>query len=210
MALRAWSYRDRFRDPLDPTVEDPALTADDDTLLADPAFHAQNVYAITARTLAAFEFALGRRIEWEYNSHQLYVVPHAFAEGNAYYSREDRGLFFGYLPGPDVTVFTSLSHDIVSHETTHAIVDGLRPRFLEPGLPDQPAFHEALGDIVAMLSVFSLRELVEESLGAANAEGRITSGAVTPQAIAAGVLLGLAEQFGEAVSGSAAAPCAAR
>ena len=31
----------------------------DQRLLADPKFHAQNVYAIVMRTLARFEFALG-------------------------------------------------------------------------------------------------------------------------------------------------------
>jgi hypothetical protein len=190
MAVRAWSYRDRF------------LDAADETLLEDPAFRAQNVYAIAARTLAVFEFALGRRIEWQFGGHQLYVVPRAFAEGNAHYSREDHGLFFGYLPGgPDGTVHTCLSHDIVCHETTHAVLDGLRPRFMEPSLPDQAAFHESLGDIVAMLSVFSLRELVEASLGEADAEGRIAAAALAPEELAGGVLLGLAEQFGEATSG---------
>lgn len=187
--LRGWSYRDRF------------ALADDEVLEEDPAFHAQNVYAIVARTLAQFEFALGRRVEWEFG-HQLFVVPHAFAEGNAHYSREDHGLFFGYLPRSDgTTVYTCLSHDIVCHETTHAILDGLRPRLLEPGLPDQLAFHEALGDIVAMLSVFSLPELLDATLGKPDKQGRIPAEMVEPDRLASSVLFGLAEQFGEATSG---------
>src|SRR3954469_19120905 len=48
--LGGWGYEDRFAD------------APDATLLADFDFHAQNVYAIAARTLARLEFALGRRI----------------------------------------------------------------------------------------------------------------------------------------------------
>ena len=203
---RAWSCHDRFAAP------DPAVAGDeanryptgyDETLLADPAFHAQNIYAIAARTLAAFEFALGRRVGWGFPGHQLYLVPHAMVEGNAHYAREDRGVFFGYLPQPDgSTVYTCLSHDVVCHETTHAILDGLRPRFLEPALPDQLAFHEALGDIVAVLSVFSLRELVSVALDLADPDAtRIRAGKVSRKALARSALLSVAEQFGEALSG---------
>jgi len=180
-----WSYRDRF------------LEADDATLTSSAAFHAQNVYAIAARTLAHFEFALGRRLPWGFAGHTLYLVPHAFAEANAYYSREDQGLLFGYLPDETgETVYTCLSHDIVAHETTHAILDGLRPRFMKPGLPDQAAFHEALADIVALLSVFSIRELVESQL--AEEEGRVPEGTLSEAEFKSSALYQLAEQFGRA------------
>jgi len=187
---RPWTSADRFAD------------ADDEVLETDPAFHAQNVYAIAARTLGAFERALGRRLGWAFAGHQLYLVPHAFCEANAYYSDDDWGVFFGYLPPIDgKTVYTCLSHDIVAHETTHAILDGLRPRFLEPGLPDQPAFHEGFADVVALLSVFSVPSLVEAVLGAADAQGRIDARLVEEGKLAHSALFGLAEQFGEATSG---------
>jgi hypothetical protein len=200
---RQWTRRDAYVPP--DSAEDEAERFPDGynaALLSDPAFRAQNVYAIAARTLAAFEFALGRRIDWQSDSHQLYIVPRAFAEANAYYSREGRGLFFGYLPRRDgTTVYTCLSHDIVCHETVHAILDGLRPRFLEPALPDQAAFHEALADIVAIFSVFSLREVVEFGLGKEDPEGRISTAEFGREALAKNVLFGVAEEFGEAVSG---------
>ena len=72
----------------------------DKRLLSDPKFHAQNVYAIVMRTLARFEFALGRRVPWGSEGHQIHIAPHAFADANAFYSREDRAIFFGYFMGP--------------------------------------------------------------------------------------------------------------
>lgn len=186
---------------LAPEAGDPFTAADDRTLAGDATFRAQNVYAIAARTLASFEAALGRRLPWAFGGHQLYLVPRAFPEANAYYDPDDGAIYFGYLAqagGGEIT--TSLSHDIVAHETTHAVLDGLRPRFAEPGLPDQPAFHEALADIVALLSVFSLREVVEHLLGPADREGRIPRRQLSAQALERSALFTLAEQLGGATA----------
>ncbi len=147
-----------------------------DQLLGDPRFHQQNVYAIAMRVLGRFESALGRPISWQFDSHQLKIVPHAFREANAFYSRDHESLLFGYfaVPSndenttkqihPDRRVYTCLSHDIVAHETAHAILDGIHHRFLYPSLPDQAAFHEGFSDLVAILSVLSTPKLVEEVL----------------------------------------------
>ena len=56
----------------------------DAELVGDPKFHAQNVYAIVMRTLARFEFALGRRVAWGSDGHRIHIAPHAFAEANAF------------------------------------------------------------------------------------------------------------------------------
>jgi hypothetical protein len=186
-----WRFNDRF------------AGKPDKVLLTDFAFHAQNAYAIAARTLATFEFAIGRRLPWGFRGHELYIAPHAFAEGNAYYSDDDRALFFGYVPPGGARsrpIYTCLSHDIVAHETTHAVLDGLRDRFEEPGLPDQAAFHEAFADIVALLSVFSVQEVVENALGRSDIDGRIDSGRVEAEDLEGSVLFKLAEELGEEVA----------
>src|SRR5205823_5887205 len=121
-----------FRDPYDRAM---------DTSLKAPAFMAQNTYAIAARLLATFERALGRPVPWAFGSSQLYIVPAAFVEANAYYSPDDRAVLFGYFTADQQPVYASLSHDIVAHEVTHAILDGLRRRFDTPGFPDQAGFH---------------------------------------------------------------------
>ncbi len=148
--------------PLTLGARDTFVRASDQKLLGDPKFHAQNTFAIVMRTLARFEFALGRRVGWSFQGHQLKVAPHAFAEANAFYSRRSQALLFGYFAGAKgETVFTCLSHGVVAHETTHALLDGLRERYRDRSSPDQAAFHEGFADVVALLSILSLPELVE-------------------------------------------------
>jgi hypothetical protein len=189
-------------------ASDPAYQAWEQALLADPAFHAQNAYAIVMRTLGRFEFALGRRVAWGFVGHQLHVLPHAFREANAYYSEQDKALFFGYFDSArtGTRVFTSLSHDIVAHETTHALLDGIRDGFTYPSTPDQAAFHEGFADVVALLSVFSLKEAVELAVTGGHPWQTSERGIrlvltenVTREAILASMLLGVGKEFGMAL-----------
>jgi hypothetical protein len=184
----------------DGRLEDRFDRALSDRDVADPAFLAQNVFAIAARTLERFESALGRRLQWGFGSHQLYLVPDAMREANAFYSHADNALLFGSFVADGTLVHTALSHDIVAHETSHAILDGLRPGFLEPGLPDQTAFHEALADIVALLSVFAVEGVVRHALDPDLAVSRLPSSSLTREALSDSVLFRLAEQMGRRLS----------
>ena len=169
-------------------------------IVGDRRFHAQNAYALVMKTLARFEFALGRRVGWSFKVHQLKVAPNGLMDANAFYSRQDEGLVFGYFPGRDgKTVYTCLSHDIVVHETTHALLDALRERYLLPSGPDQAAFHEGYADVIALLSVFSQVELVAELLrrGAGSDGDFIAERHVAADALRKSALFGLAEQMGD-------------
>jgi hypothetical protein len=199
----------------DGSVIDPFAASNDNQLLRNPMFHAQNAYAIAMSVIARFEKALGRRIEWSFPVHHLKILPHAFADANAFYSREDQALFFGYFQGPKKqSIFTCLSQDIVAHETTHAILDGVRRRYIEPSSPDQAAFHEAFADIIALLSVFTMREVVSEVLASKGTSGkgislkrwmkpgsRIPESFLQPESLRRSALLGLAEEVGTELTG---------
>lgn len=182
---------------------------EDSQILSDPHFHARNVYAIVMRTLARFEFALGRRVSWGFYGHQLKVAPHAFVDANAFYTEDNQALMFGYFPGRKGMVFTCLSHHIVAHETTHALLDGLRQRYTDPSSPEQAAFHEGFADVVALLSIFSLRDVVRGVIDLKR-KGRggifsnsqfVSAAALTPEKLRNSVLLGLAEEMGQELSG---------
>jgi hypothetical protein len=174
------------------------------SLLDDYRFHAQNVYALVMRTLARFEFALGRRVGWQFEVHQIKVAPHGMEDANAFYTRAEEGLILGYFAGlKKHQVFTCLSHDVVVHETTHALVDGLRRRYLDPSGPDQAAFHEGIADVVALLSVFSQVELVETLLRRnlrkrkGVPKGFLHASDLSASVLRDSVLFGLAEEMGQ-------------
>lgn len=152
----------------------------------DPRFHQQMVYAVVTETIQHFETALGRRIHWRRGLNEgdaeaarrdsiftLNIYPHAFIGQNAFYSPAARGILFGYFRAgakdvgrnlPGQTVFTCLSHDVVVHETTHAIVDGIRGFFMEQTNPDVPAFHEAFADLAALFRHFTHKEVLYDTI----------------------------------------------
>lgn len=203
---------DQFYEPVD--LNHPHLLAQDGMTPTegDPRFHQQMVFAVAMKTIKLFERALGRKLFWspiwntQTNSYEqvpkLRLYPHALREANAYYSPAKKALLFGYFkasltdPGvnlPGGWVFTALSHDIIAHETTHAILDGLHRRYIESTCVDSLAFHEAFADIVALLMHFTMPEVVSSQLAARR-------GSLTERSW----LTGLARQFGEATGGYAA------
>jgi hypothetical protein len=173
----------------------------------DPRFHQQMVFAVAMKTVKLFERALGRKVVWApvwddvrktYDpTMKLRVYPHALREANAYYSRTKRALLFGYFNATQRSagaswIFTALSHDIIVHETTHAILDGLHPRYSEATSIDSLAFHEAFADIAALFSHFQLYEAVYDFIE--------KSGGGLDQS---GLLSGLASQFAKGTTGHA-------
>jgi hypothetical protein len=134
---------------------------------SDPTFHHQMVYAVCSSVYSAFRLALGREIAWGFDSQVLRIRPHAMEGRGAHYSREKKALEFGWfnsaLPQAG-RVFTCLSHDIVAHEVTHALLDGLRARFEHPVSSDVVAFHEAFADLVAIFQRFSHKEVVKTAI----------------------------------------------
>jgi hypothetical protein len=185
---------------------DPFATHKDSALLENPEFHAFMTYGIVMKTLARFEFALGRRLSWSFGSHQIQVAPHAFSDANAFYSDHAQGLFFGYFPSSDGKrkVYTCLSHEIVAHETTHALLDGLRERYTDPSSPQQAGFHEGFADIVAILSILSAQSVVERVVDLGLPQGRggtIRRANVSAERLKNSGLFGLAQEMGSELAG---------
>lgn len=233
----------QFALPVD--LDDPMVLARGglDPGETDPRFHQQMVYAVASETLERFEKALGRRVHWRRPTdatgkqvrgkpNRLSLHPHALRQANAFYSPSAHAILFGYFAAgtedygenlPGQTVFTCLSHDIVAHETTHAIVDGIRTFFMEPTNIDVAAFHEAFADLTALFQHFAHKEVLLDTLqrtggklqsltlqtdhatrsagtaATVNADGSPRSAAAIQRDIAqANPLIALATQFGQA------------
>ena len=197
---------DKVPDPLAAAV----LNLDDPNLLiaggltpspSNGRFHLQMVYAVSSLTYAMFRRALGRDIGWAVpaaadGSLRLVLRPFGFRGRNAGYNRDTGDVSFGYFTATsdpagfivrNGLICTSLSHDIIAHEVTHALLDGLRSSFLHPTNVDVPAFHEAFADLVALLLHFTYPEVVEQTIR--ESRGVITRGSL---------LSDLAREFGYA------------
>lgn len=143
--------------------------ADENDLYASD-FMRVSVFATVLKTMYMFEEAdtLGRRLVWAFDGPQLHVLPRAGKWANAYYERDSRSLQFFYFPHPknqEETIYTSLSRDIVAHETGHAILDGIVPHLYDAITPQSLALHEAVADLTALLSAFRSNKLRKAVLG---------------------------------------------
>lgn len=88
--------------------------------------------------------------KWAATSNLL-VKCRAGQDLNAYYDRSS--LRFFYWPISNGMFYTCDSTDIVSHELGHAILDIIRPDIWNISGYETFAFHEAFGDITAMLGI---------------------------------------------------------
>ena len=182
-----------------------------------PQFHQQMVYAVAMSTIGRFEQALGRTALWapymiqpakdgdkvrRYYVQRLRIYPHALREANSFYSPPKKSLLFGYFQAnrdnaglnlPGGLVFCCLSHDVVAHETTHALLDGLHRHYQYQTNADIAAFHEAFADIVALFQHFTIPEALKFTIS--KCQGDLKKNNILAQ---------LAQQFGQASNGSEA------
>ena len=149
----------------------------------DAYFRQQMTYAVCTTTYAAFRQALGREVAWGFRrghsdggSQRLRIRPSVADLQNAFYDRTRGELNFGVfnaassvagrnVPGGRISL--CLSHDVVVHEMSHALLDGMRSHFLLPSNLDVLAFHEAFADLIAIFQRFTYRDVVLTAIRAA-------------------------------------------
>lgn len=174
------------------------------TMPDTPQFDAVHTFAVVRQTLTMYQRALSAAgadmpLPWQWNSSvdtaPLQVYPYGLPNVmNAFYSRSQCCLKFGdFVPsGRAERVFTCRSFDIVSHETGHAMLDGLKPAWLGADNPPQTGgLHEAFGDLTAIFLALSQLDQCEAVI--AQTKARLHDKTF---------LADIAEQFGLALGAS--------
>ena len=146
-------------------------------------FDAVHTFAVVRQTLTMYQRVLaagdsGAPLPWAWNSARntdpLAVFPHGPPNVmNAYYSRNYRALKFGdFVPnGSHERIFTCRSFDIVAHETGHAVLDGLKPKWIQSSAPPQTGgLHESFGDLTAIFLALSQLDQVEAVIAQTKAD----------------------------------------
>ena len=147
------------------------------------AFIQVSSFATVLLTIRFFESqdALGRPVDWAFDASQLRVLPQAGIGANACYDRTTGALeFYSFEGHSGRTVHTALSHDIVVHETAHAILDGIAPDLYGATRTESIALHEAIADLAAIvltllneMVVFSLFNISDGTLDIATALAKV-------------------------------------
>jgi fungalysin metallopeptidase (M36) len=101
--------------------------------------------------LDAWEASSGApHTRWQGNRRNLRLRQDAGVDLNAFYDRASFS-FFRQVIGT-TTFFSGASTDVVAHELGHGLLDSIRPDLWGVMMLEAGAFHEALGDCVAILT----------------------------------------------------------
>lgn len=134
---------------------------------------------------------LKKGIKWQVGK-VLAVNIDSGTDLNAFYTRggggESAGLHFFHDAVNGRVFFSGESPDVTSHEMGHAVLDAIRPQLFNAQTIESAAFHEAFGDMSAMLSALQIpsfrQSLLTETGGKLNRSSRLSR---------------LAEQLGAAI-----------
>ncbi len=114
----------------------------------------------------------GKEIDWAFGKEQLIVSPETGEWPNAFYARQLEGVHFFDYKG----ISTGDSGEVASHEAGHAILDAVRPGYLQGTGAETGAFHEAFGDNLAMLMTLQNDTSISKIVSQTGGTGDLSSG----------------------------------
>lgn len=135
-----------------------------------PQFDACQTYGVLKLGMNLYSQVLQRELPFAFKG-KVTLYPHDGEGINAYYSREDHAVHFLDMTSPkfkhnlgDKTLTMAQSLDVDAHEEVgHLLLDGLKPHYMNFELESQ-AFHEAFGDISAMILALQFDQVADKAL----------------------------------------------
>lgn len=156
-------------------------------------YRAVHVFTVIMRVIDFFEgkHGVGRSIPWAFPGELVVKINQISGNPNSrYIRRKKRGeIVFQSLREDQKIVWSTDSPDIVAHEATHAILDGLAPFLYTSPYAEARAIHEGVADLSAFFLSFQMSDLRQHLLESNNFNLK-----------AADVFMQIAEQYGEATS----------
>jgi len=125
-----------------------------------------NSYVTVRSVLNTFQKLAGKEINWVWNNSRrkdplkIFTRSPDVASG---YSSNGQALEFAHYRSGDQKISHSHSTDIIAHETTHAILESLRPGWY-PSLRETAGVMEGICDLTAMFFKLSRKDWLEEML----------------------------------------------
>jgi hypothetical protein len=120
---------------------------------------------------------LPTRTRWKTFAVPMRVGLNAGQDLNAFYSRT-AGLRFFQQVVRTLLIASAESPDVVCHELGHAILDAIRPQLFDAASLEAAAFHEAFGDMSAILCALQLprlrQKVLDETQGRLNVNSRLS------------------------------------
>jgi hypothetical protein len=138
-----------------------------------PEFDQVNCFYYTTFTLRMYERFARRELPWSFPLPRIDVDPHAGDGANAFYSEQDRLVGFYSFQANGQTFNAAQSADVISHETGHAVLDGLRDLHNESFGLGPSAFHESFGDMASVLVALHDDSLITRVLNVTNGDMRV-------------------------------------
>ena len=128
-----------------------------------PGFDVSHLTVILTHAYDAWARYFGADYNWVMGP-VLPVLPRAGRDLNAYYDRTALKFFYATDALSKRTFYTCESSDVAAHECGHAILDAHHPDYWSSLHPETGAFHEAFGDITALLTTLQFSSVRERML----------------------------------------------
>ena len=122
-----------------------------------------HTYTIIRMVLNMYQGLLGKELKWAWNQNgninpvKVYL---RYTDVHSSYASTQEALMFGHYRSGDQLMYDCRSVDLVAHETGHALLDSLKPKWHSTG-GEVPGIIESFCDLTSMFLILSQLDMVK-------------------------------------------------